>query len=293
MRTAILWFCLVLSGPVACQSLPSKSPEARSTVSLLSNLNYDVRSQTESNIHVVRIPAGNTFVIEPAIATDVTSVSNFKSNAVAVINAGFFDPVNQKSTSHVTIARQPVARPQDNDRLTQNPKLKPYLPQIFDRSEFRRYQCGSAIRYGITRHETLVPKDCELVDAVGAGPQLLPKLTAIEEGFWDPSRGRDAIGYDQPNARSAIALTATGEVLLVMVEQQQSGGGLSLPQLALLLKDLGAVSALNLDGGTSSALWVKGKVHFGKRDETGALVGRSVKSVWVVKAQDSVKLRDF
>ena len=279
----MLGFWLMLSGPIACQSLPSKPPEAPSTVSVPPKLSYEVRSQGESTIHSVKISAGNAFVIEPAIATGVTSVSDFQHGAIAVINAGFFDPVNQKSTSHITINRQPVARSQDNDRLTQNPTLKPYLPQIFDRSEFRRYQCGSAIRYGITTHGEAVPKGCELVDAVGAGPQLLPKLTAIEEGFWKPSRGRDAIGYDQPNARSAIALTATGEVLLVMVEQRKSGGGLSLPQLASVLKDLGAVSALNLDGGTSSALWVEGKVHFGKRDDAGGLVGRSVKSVWVVK----------
>ena len=281
MRTAIVGFWLMLSGPIACQSPHSKPPEAVPMTSLLSNPSYSVQSQGESNIHVVRVPMGNRFVIESAISKYVTSVSDFKSNAIAVINAGFFDPVNQKSTSHVTIARQQVARPQDNDRLIQNPTLKPYLQQIFDRSEFRRYQCGSAVRYEITKHSAITPKDCELVDAIGAGPQLLPKLTAIEEGFLGP--GRDAIGYDQPNARSAIALTATGEVLLVMVEQRKPGGGLSLPQLARVLKDLGTVSALNLDGGTSSALWVEGQVHFGKRDDAGKSIGRSVKSVWVVK----------
>jgi Phosphodiester glycosidase len=282
IRVALL--LLLLGGPIACQSVPVVIPEP-STVAQPS-VTYEVRSQGNSNLHLVRIPAGNHFVIEPAIAKEISPVSAFKLNTIAVINAGFFDPVNQKSTSHVMIASKPVARPQDNDRLTQNPKLKPYLPKIFNRSEFRRYQCGSETRYGITFHDSGVLKDCQWVDAIGAGPQLLPKLTATEEGFWDPATGRDAIGYDQPNARSAIALTATGEVLFIMVEQRKPGGGLSLPQLATVLKELGAVSAMNLDGGTSSALFYDGKVMFGKRDEDGNLVGRLVKSVLVVRLKE-------
>ncbi len=286
MRNVLFGLWLLFGGPIACQSQPVESPEP--SVVSKPRVTYDVRSQENSNLHhsnlhIVKIPVGHHFVIEPAIAKEVSPVSVFNRNAIAVINAGFFDPANQKSTSHVTIDRKPVARPQDNDRLTQNPKLKPYLPQIFNRSEFRRYQCGSEFRYGITNHSDSVPKDCQLVDALGAGPQLLPTLTAKEEGFWDPAAGRDAIGYHQPNARSAIALTAAGEVLLVMVEQQRSGGGLSLPQLASVLKELGAVSALNLDGGTSSALVYDGKIFLGKRDEDGNAIGRSVKSVLVVK----------
>jgi hypothetical protein len=276
MKNFLLSLSFLFGGPIACQSSPVTLPIP--TTVPKPSVTYEIRSHGNSNLHLVRIPSGNHFV------TEVAPVSAFKTNAIAVMNAGFFDPVNQKSTSHLTIARQPVARPQENDRLTQNPKLKPYLTQIFNRSELRRYQCESEFCYGITRHDSVVPKNCSLVDAIGAGPQLLPRLTATEEGFWDPTTGRDAIGYDQPNARSAIALTATGEVFLLMVEQRKPGGGLALPQLATVLKELGAVSAMNLDGGTSSALWYDGKVMFGKRDEDGKLVGRSVKSVLVVRS---------
>jgi exopolysaccharide biosynthesis protein len=41
---------------------------------------------------------------------------------------------------------------------------------------------------------------------------------------------------------------------------------------------LGAVKALNLDGGTSSSLYYQGKAFYGKRDDSARVIPRSVKS---------------
>ena len=45
------------------------------------------------------------------------------------------------------------------------------------------------------------------------------------------------------------------------IDGRQSGkaDGLTIPQMAQLAKYLGLVDAINLDGGGSSTLWVKGK----------------------------------
>ena len=258
---------------------------------------YNVYKLPQSDVYTLAVaPSSDRFVVQVDLSEQTSSLAQFAERRpailqnsaapIAVINAGFFDPVNQKSTSYVTIKGQPVADPTQNDQLTQNPKLQPYLDKIFNRTEFRRYQCGQNVQYAIVSHQAAVPSNCQLMDAVGGGPRLLPTLTAAEEGFVDEATGRDAIGMRQPNARSAIGITHDGTVVLVMAAQKAEApdhSGLSLVQLADFMKRLGVEQAMNLDGGTSSALFYKGRVVYGKVDEAGKAIQRPVKSVLMVR----------
>lgn len=88
--------------------------------------------------------------------------------------------------------------------------------------------------------------------ALGAGPRLLRngvvEITGEVERFKpDILQGRAA--------RTALGVAADGRVLLVVVEAPGAyGGGATLREVALLLKDRGALDALNFDGGGSSHL---------------------------------------
>lgn len=167
-----------------------------------------------------------------------------------------------------------------------NPNLKPYLGQIFNRAEFRRYRCWQTIRYSIALHSESSPAGCQLVDAIGAVPQLLPELTSVQEGFVDNANKRDALGSNQPNARTAVGITRDGSIVLVMVAQKASApnnSGISLPVLADLMKTLGVQKAMNLDGGSSSSLYYNGKTFYGKIDLEGNPIKRPVKSVLLVQ----------
>ncbi|MEM8603166.1 MAG: phosphodiester glycosidase family protein [Cyanobacteria bacterium P01_H01_bin.121] len=62
----------------------------------------------------------------------------------------------------------------------------------------------------------------------------------------------------QGAVRSAIAALETGEILLLTVHPSTKGKGPTLAQWAELLQNLGAVNALNLDGGSSSSLYLGG-----------------------------------
>lgn len=64
------------------------------------------------------------------------------------------------------------------------------------------------------------------------------------------------------NPRTAIGWTNKGEVLLVVVDgrQRRWSRGASLVEMARLMRDLGAVQALNLDGGGSSTMVVENEV---------------------------------
>jgi hypothetical protein len=250
-------------------------------------------------VHTIIIPAHSRYIVKPALLEQLGTVEEFaqhyqakaapQTRIYAVLNGGFFDPENRQSTSYVTLAGKRVADPRQNQRLMQNPNLVPYLDRILNRTELRRYTCGQTSQYEIVRHQEPPPTGCILVDALGGGPRLLPELTDVSEGFLDRSNGvviRDPLGSDQPNARSAIGITQDSSLIWMMVAQKPEAplaSGMSLPEVATLMKTLGAVKAMNLDGGSSASLYYQGKVFYGKVDTAGQPVKRSIKSVLLIQ----------
>jgi exopolysaccharide biosynthesis protein len=246
---------------------------------------------SNSIVHTVTIPNHKKFTIATATESKLDRLDKFarKHQAIAIVNAGFFDPKNQKTTSYVFSKRQLVEDPRENQRLVNNPNLMPQMKQILDRSEFRSYFCGREYRYDIVLHNETIPSKCQLVDAVGAGPQLLPKITDTEEAFvtYEGQKViKDALGSDRPNARSAVGITRDRQVIFLMVAQKPnspSNSGMSFQEMATFFKNLGAEKAMNLDGGSSASLYYEGKTFYGKVDKEGNLVKRPVKSVLLVK----------
>lgn len=69
---------------------------------------------------------------------------------------------------------------------------------------------------------------------------------------------------DNRHPRSAVGIASEGKVILITVDGRNSRAyGMSLPELAFLLGQLGVRDALNLDGGGSTALYIKGKNESG------------------------------
>jgi exopolysaccharide biosynthesis protein len=98
----------------------------------------------------------------------------------------------------------------------------------------------------------------EVSSAVGAGPVLLRGgyvvVTTDEEVFFG-----SAIPDVHP--RTAAGRTEDGRLVLMVVDgRQPASRGVSLEELASMLRDVGAVEALNLDGGGSSTLVVRGRL---------------------------------
>jgi len=93
---------------------------------------------------------------------------------------------------------------------------------------------------------------------IGAGPLLLKNGNLVLDGKIENFQA----GFDtQAAPRSAIATTKDkGKVLLVTVQSTPEGVDPNLVQTAEVLKKLGAVDALNLDGGSSSTLFLGGNV---------------------------------
>ena len=277
---ALIGFAIVLTGT-------GHLPYARAIQSD-SQVRYDVLERSHYTIHAVTIPHDSNYIVVPEIG-ELKPISEFaQQDVVAVINGGYFDPVNQKTTSFIIQDSQIVADPRFNERLVDNPDLKPYLSKIFNRAEFRRYSCEDKMLYDIQPHSAPIPFNCTLKASLGGGPNLLPEDSSVAEGFIaykDGEKIRDAIGSEGLNARSAVGMTAVGDVILVMVAQQPEqplDSGTSLSELADVLSELGAVKAMNLDGGSSSSLYYNGQAVYGRLDKEGNKIQRPIKSVLLV-----------
>ncbi len=98
-----------------------------------------------------------------------------------------------------------------------------------------------------------------VVEAIGGGPWLVQKgvvqVDAADQGF-----NASFSGVRHP--RTAAGVNANDELLLVTVDGRQSiSKGMTLSEIGNLMKSLGAVNAINLDGGGSTALSIRGIVN--------------------------------
>jgi hypothetical protein len=100
---------------------------------------------------------------------------------------------------------------------------------------------------------------------VGGGPRLLRDgrvaVTARAEGF-APLRSFAQAFVRGRQPRTLAGVTDDGRLLLVTVDGRRPAWsvGMTLPEAARLMRSLGAVDALNLDGGGSTTMVVRGQV---------------------------------
>ena len=264
----------------------------------------EVLDHPTASIYVVHIKNDPHIVIFPEISSDLASVEQFaeglkSSNYIiplAVINAGFFDPKNKSTLSFAFKNNVPISDPSLNKALMGNRNLTPFIQNILNRSEFRIMDCSPpSIKYSIQKHFDPFPINCRLKNSIQAGPNLYSDNAILDEAFiaYDSSNNklltRNPIGYQYKNARSAIGIDFKGDVILVMVSQKLpvdenavKGSGLTIQELTSIMHELGAVSTMALDGGTSSSLWVDGQSFFGKLNQDNVVVRRRIKTVLVV-----------
>lgn len=98
----------------------------------------------------------------------------------------------------------------------------------------------------------------EVLHAMGGGPTLLQdglvRILARQQHF----RADVALGRAP---RTAFGLLRDGRHLLVTIDGRRPGYsvGATLPELAKIMQELGAVDAINLDGGGSTTMWLRGR----------------------------------
>jgi hypothetical protein len=91
-----------------------------------------------------------------------------------------------------------------------------------------------------------------VLDTVGGFPLLLESGEVVAENCSN--------SFCKKHPRTAIGVTPSGRILMVVVDgRRKASKGVTLVRLARIMQGLGASFAMNLDGGGSSTMVVKGK----------------------------------
>jgi hypothetical protein len=123
-------------------------------------------------------------------------------------------------------------------------------------------------------------KNWDVETAIGGGPVLVQRGEVAIANNEEMRFGGKAINDRHP--RTAMGYTKDNKLVILVVEgRNRDAAGATLIQEAQIMKDLGCVEALNLDGGGSSCLLVNGKETIKVSDEKQ----RAVPAVFMISSK--------
>lgn len=196
------------------------------------------------------------------------------------VNAGFFDPKNEKTMSYIVMDKQTIEDPLFNDNLMHNPVLRKNLDKIINRTEFRVIQCDddNSWRYEITPHKSPVDFACHIENSAQGGPLVYPELKLEEEFFVVKKDGkviRESASVLHKTSRTIIGLKNGDAHILIITDENP----MDLYEVHELCKELGFDRAMAFDGGSSTSMNYENKIEVTSKGD-GA--GRSLKSFMLV-----------
>lgn len=185
----------------------------------------------ETPVHVVKVDLNSKSIVVRPIMAPAGKTMDFdrmvtQSHPLAAINGTFFDTRSSVVVGNLVADGRLLAEGAIGTSLVIDNQGRGDI--INSAGRLGRYQEWSDTQF-----------------AVSGGPTLLVSgeyLVTQPEGFSDPS-------LYVPRPRTALGLTASNKLLMVSVTRD-----VSLWELARIMKTLGARQAINLDGGTSTAM---------------------------------------
>lgn len=202
-----------------------------------------------------------------------------KGNAKLTINAGFFDPENEKTISYIVTDGQISADPLFNENLWMGGKYsRKSLDMIMNRTEFRVVRCGNKLHYEITPHKADIEFGCELLTSAQGGPLILPTLRLEEEFFIVKKDGeviRESASVLHKTARTVIGLKDGVAHILIITDKNP----MDMYEVQSLCKKMGFDRAMAFDGGSSTSMNYLDKIEVTSNSDGG---GRNLKSFMII-----------
>lgn len=198
-------------------------------------------------ISVIEIPRGSgtrlVFTADTALAT-VAEFSD-RAGALAGINGSYYNMSNGTPVCYLRIGGKELGINTPGRHDTVNRKY-------FQNAAIRLLPSGRP-RLSLPDDERFSERCMRDSNIMTAGPLLL------HWGRLVPQRLDRRFIYSRHN-RTALGLKADGTVVLLVADgrSRDNADGLTIPELALVMRWAGCVDAANLDGGGSSTMFVKG-----------------------------------
>lgn len=117
---------------------------------------------------------------------------------------------------------------------------------------------------------------------IGAGPYL------VKDGqIYVDYKEEKLTAISGKNPRSAIGYKNDGSFMIVTIDgREQASVGMTLYELARFMKEIGCEYAMNFDGGSSSALYVDGKIANSAHNKEGIAISNAL----IVSEENSVQI---
>ncbi|MEZ4969627.1 MAG: phosphodiester glycosidase family protein [Flavobacteriaceae bacterium] len=202
-------------------------------------LHFDDLFSSRQSVTVIEISGvmDNVKVAVPYVESGFlkTSDAGINTRAIAAVNGSYFDTSNGGSTTF----------------LKENGSIVNHTRPGFD---WYRENAGFAINAsgGVSIIQKPASGWASVDDStlMVSGPLLLMDGEALNQS-------KNAFN-DNRHPRTAVGITKEGNLINVVVDGRASEAhGVSIEELTILMKALGCVNAMNLDGGGSSTAWVK------------------------------------
>ena len=211
--------------------------------------------------------------------TETLTEFSERIGAIAAINGGYFGGNNSYST--VVQPGQVLSR--NVGSLNRNNRTYPIIRSAFSIAKNRDmsvdwiYHFGSTIDDIYRFNEPMDYKNgasdlplaspnknsgeaFDMYMGIGGGPVLVKgdsvHVSYNEEIFWG-----SGVGLTNRDPRTAVGYTVDGRAILLVTDGRQvASQGLSLPEMAQVMINLGCTEAINLDGGGSSQMAVSNQL---------------------------------
>ena len=243
---------------------------------------------TDGIYHIIltgnKVKKNMQFVSSSNLITNSEAHNNARS--LLTINAGFFDPKNQKTISYIVNDYQIVEDPLFNENFMSNPVLRRNMRSILNRTEFRVLDCDGKLKYEIAQHNSNVDFLCSVKTSAQGGPQLLPNLRLEEEFFvvkdevGNVIRESASVLHKVPRTVIGLKTDSKGEQA-VHIFIITNAHPMTLPEARDLCASYGLDSAMAFDGGSSTSLDYK-NIHVVSTQQSGD-TGRALKSFMIIK----------
>ncbi len=227
------------------------------------------------------LPNGQVVMGAPALDADITRPDGVKAQlqginrpvkpADMVLNTSYYGATAQSEAQGVVVILDALTRPLRAGTVAtaivrevregSSGAIPPTGGVLIGTGAFadflRPLQPGDKIRIRIDFSGENVERWRQVQEAVAGGPWLVRNGRAVQVEEHDQGGFNRTTFTERRHPRTAIGRTAQGEILWVTVDgRQPHSQGASLPELAQIMVRLGAVEAINLDGGGSSTLVV-------------------------------------
>jgi len=124
--------------------------------------------------------------------------------------------------------------------------------------EKARLLAGVRLAQMVNLDYQVLPPWSDVQHAVCGGPRLMTDGRIDINGHAEKF---DASIRNGRHPRTAVALTATGDLLFIVVDgRSKRSAGMTLAELAAYIKKLGGLRAINLDGGGSSSMFIRDRI---------------------------------